>query len=120
MNLQLGEVQSFVSDLTVAKKFYADTLGLDLVDEGHHWLIFDINGVEFIIMRVGNPGRLKKSYGTECGTVLCLQSENIHRDYETLKRRGVNFFSEIIEVSPGRFYIPFQDPDGNLLELIQK
>lgn len=120
MNLSFGEVQTFVSDLEQAKTFYGDILGLALVDEGEHWLVFDISGIEFIIMGMAKPGRPKSAYGAECATVLCLRSEDIFQDYETLQRRGVRFFSEINEVAPDRYYVAFQDPEGNLLELIQK
>jgi catechol 2,3-dioxygenase-like lactoylglutathione lyase family enzyme len=49
MNLSFGEVQRFVSRLDLARAFYADLLGLRLVDESPEWLVFDIAGVEFII-----------------------------------------------------------------------
>ena len=60
-----------------------------------------------------------EAYGTECATVLCLLSDDIDQDYEALKAKGVRFFSEVNEVPEGR-YVAFQDPNGNLLELIQK
>lgn len=37
-----------------------------------------------------------------------------------LKSKGVRFFSEINEVTLGNYYVAFQDPEGNFLELIQK
>ncbi|HXV41891.1 MAG TPA: VOC family protein [Anaerolineae bacterium] len=52
--------------------------------------------------------------------MLCLKTENIFQDYEQLKAKGVQFFSGINEVAPGKYYVAFQDPEGNLLELIQK
>ena len=58
-------------------------------------------------------------YGSKTGTVVCLLSENIERDYAALKEQGVRFFSSVNEVPEGK-YVGFQDPDGNLLELIQK
>lgn len=119
MNLSFGEIQSFVSDLAQAKTFYGDILGLELIDEGESWLVFDISGIDFVVIGMARPGRPKATYGAECATVLCLQSEDIFQDYETLQRQGVRFFSEINEVSPGKYYVAFQDPEGNLLELIQ-
>ena len=119
MNLSFGEVQTFVSDLGVARKFYVDILGLKLVQVSDRWLILDISGNEFILMGGARPVAQRGSYGTECATVLCLLSEDIYRDHDALQAKGVRFFSEVNEVPEGK-YVAFQDPDGNLLELIQK
>jgi catechol 2,3-dioxygenase-like lactoylglutathione lyase family enzyme len=119
MNLMFGEVQTFVTDLEAAKRFYVDILGLRLAKEAERWLVLDVSGNQFIVMTGANPGPARGPYGTECGTVLCLLSEDIDRDYTALKAQGVRFFSEVNEVAEGR-YVGFQDPDGNLLELIQK
>ena len=119
MKLSFGEVQSFVSDLDAARKFYEGSLGLSLVEESAEWLIFDISGNEFIVFGGAKQGRLRGAYGTECGTVLCLSTDDIHRDFDALKASGVAFFSEVKEVPEG-WYVGFQDPDGNLLELVQR
>jgi glyoxylase I family protein len=120
MKLSFGEVQRFVSKLDKAKDFYANILGLKLVETSEDWLVFDVSGVEFIIMGGAAPGQRKETYGSECSTVLCLKSDHIFQDYERLKEKGVQFFSGINEVTPGKYYVAFQDPEGNLLELIQK
>jgi catechol 2,3-dioxygenase-like lactoylglutathione lyase family enzyme len=119
MNLSFAEVQTFVSDLEAARRFYVDVLGLELIRESEHWLILDISGNQFIIMNGARPNTKRETYGTECATVLCLLSDDIHRDYDTLRARGVEFFSRVNKVPEGE-YVAFQDPDGNLLELIQK
>ncbi|MFP4439361.1 MAG: VOC family protein [Chloroflexaceae bacterium] len=120
MPLSFGEVQRFVSRLDLARKFYADILGLTLVETSSEWLLFDVAGGELIIMGGAAPGRRKEQYGSECATVLCLKSADIFADYRQLKAQGVQFFSEVNEVAPGKYYVAFQDPEGNLLELIQK
>ena len=119
MKLFFGEVQTFVSDLEVARKFYVDTLGLKLVKETEKWLILDVSGNQFILMTGGRPIERREAYGAECATVLCLLTDDIHRDYADLKAAGVRFFSEVNKVAEGE-YVAFQDPDGNLLELIQQ
>lgn len=120
MQLSFGEVQRFVSRLDLARAFYADTLGLRLVEESPDWLVFDIAGVEYIIMGGAAPGTMQTTYGRTCATVLCLKSTDIFADYAHLKARGVPFFTEVNEVAPGKYFVAFQDPEGNLLELIQK
>ncbi|MFC1573418.1 VOC family protein [Candidatus Eisenbacteria bacterium] len=119
MNLSFAEVQTFVSDLWSSREFYAGVLGLKLVRESDRWLIFSLNGSELVLMEGARPAPPRGPYGTECGTVVCLLSDDIQRDYDALKSCGVRFLSEITEVAEGK-YVGFQDPDGNLLELIQK
>ncbi len=119
MNLSFAEVQTFVSDLDGAKDFYGRVLGLRLVKETPKWLIFDISPATLIIMAGARPRTYGSTYGRESGTVVCFLSDDIDRDYAKLKSQGVRFFSEVNEVAEGR-YVGFQDPDGNLLELIQK
>ena len=119
MKLALGEIQRFVSDLKIAKSFYQNILGLNLVGESDKWLVFDISGIPFIVMSGARKSLPKHTYGSECATVLCLKSDAIEEDYALLKAKGVHFFSEINHVPQGR-YVAFQDPEGNLLELIQK
>jgi catechol 2,3-dioxygenase-like lactoylglutathione lyase family enzyme len=118
MNLSFGEVQSFVSDLDAAREFYVDVLGLKLVKQTDKWLILDVSGKQLVLMAGARPIERPETYGAECATVLCLLSQDIHRDYAALKAKGVRFFSEVKKVPEGE-YVAFQDPDGNLLELIQ-
>jgi predicted enzyme related to lactoylglutathione lyase len=120
MHLSFGEVQRFVSRLDLAQEFYADLLGLKLVEASPEWLVFDVSGVELIIMGGAAPGKRKQRYGSECSTVLCLKSTDIFADYLRLKEQSVQFFTGVTEVAPGKYYVAFQDPEGNLLELIQK
>ncbi len=119
MDLVFAEVQTFVSDLGASKRFYAELLGLDLVEETDRWLIFDVSGTTLIIMSGAQPRTNDGEYGSASGTSLCLLSDDIDRDRADLGAKGVRFFSEVNKVPEGRF-VGFQDPDGNLLELIQK
>ena len=119
IKFSLAEVQCFVSDLDEAKRFYGEILGFELKSESDRWLVFDIQGMDFVVISGGEPVDRNRPYGSECATVLCLFSENIERDTSILKSRGVRFLSEIQTVQEGKF-VPFEDPDGNLLELIQK
>ena len=119
MRLTFGEVQSFVSDLAGAQDFYERVLGLQLTEKTDKWLIFDVSGTRLVLMSGAERWPYAGPYGSKSGTVVCLLSEDIARDYATLNEEGVRFFSSVNEVAEGK-YVGFQDPDGNLLELIQK
>ncbi|MDH3283660.1 MAG: VOC family protein [Acidobacteriota bacterium] len=119
MRLQFGEVQTFVSDLARAKEFYRDLLGLQLCAESPGWLVFDISGVAFVVLPGGSPAARDRPYGSDCATVLCLRTSSVDRERARLERHGVRFLTLTKTVPLGRF-AAFQDPDGNLLELIEK
>ena len=42
-------------DVSRARRFYQDVLGLDFVEDTPFTLIFDVNGSEFKRLRSGNP-----------------------------------------------------------------
>lgn len=118
MALELAEVQSFVSDLNAAREFYGDLLGLPLKQSSDQWLIFEVSGIDLILMGGAARHPERGEYGQEAATVLVLKSDDIEADYARLSARGVRFFSEVKTVPQGK-YVGLQDPDGNLLELIQ-
>jgi predicted enzyme related to lactoylglutathione lyase len=117
--MKFAEVQTFVSDIARAREFYEETLGLQLKQEHAEWLIFALGDVEFVVMGGATRQSNCHEYGKSACTVLCLETDDIDRDFLKLKQRGVSFFSEVKTVAQGRF-VAFKDPDGNPLELIQK
>ena len=116
--LKLAEVQSFVSDLSRARVFYEQTLGLSLKQAGGSWLIFDLNGLEFIVMGGAKPVN-PPEYGSQAVTVLCLETPDIEQTVKNLRHAGVYFLTSIKRVAQGAF-AAFKDPDGNMIELIQR
>ena len=114
----LASVPIVVSDRSVAKRWYTEKLGLELVNEEDHWVT------------VGNPSK-----GSEIH--LCQASENRPRpiplepgpwgyvlaipgdfrsECKRMKERGVEFTHEPEKAEWGWFAI-VSDPDKNLLYL---
>jgi glyoxylase I family protein len=50
---------------------------------------------------------------------VAFDSKDIHSDCEALRRRGIRFYSDIIELRPGVFSVYFYGPDGETCELRQ-
>jgi predicted enzyme related to lactoylglutathione lyase len=117
--MKFAEVQTFVTDITRAREFYEVTLGLQLKQAHADWLIFALGGIEFVVMSGATRQGDCHEYGRRAGTVLCLETDDIDRDFCRLKQSGVSFFSEVKTVPQGRF-VAFKDPDGTPLELIQR
>lgn len=50
---------------------------------------------------------------------ICFRVTQIHELCRSLKARGVEFFSEPLEVRPGTFIVYFSGPDGEVCEMRQ-
>ena len=104
-----------------AKFFYRDILGLKLVSEDNHALLFEGKGtlIRVIIVHRLKPQRF---------TVLGWSVNNIVKTIKSLNQKGIycekyNFFKQNklgVWTSPGGSKVAwFKDPDGNILSLSQ-
>ena len=109
-----------VSDIARARRFYEDTLGLDLVD--------DTMG-EVLVFRTGDTSltvyRSDEAGSNRANAVVWSVGDAIEAITETIKAKGVAFehYSGIgelrgdIHVSGDMKMVWFKDPDGNVLHL---
>jgi catechol 2,3-dioxygenase-like lactoylglutathione lyase family enzyme len=112
----------FVSivDVSRARDFYRDTLGLRLVaEEPPFALVFDANG---IMLRLGMAREIAPAHGT----VLGWQVPEIGSIVQTLGKAGVKFekYDGLDQDELGVWTTPtgakvawFKDPDGNILSI---
>ena len=119
------ETVLYASDVRTAARFYADVLGLTLVDgpdelaaafrlaDGGILLIFDPG-------RASAPGRRVPSHGAEGAGHVAFAVETGALDTRAagLRRRGVEIEREIDWNGRGRS-IYFRDPAGNSVELVE-
>ncbi|MGA2674169.1 MAG: VOC family protein [Terracidiphilus sp.] len=115
-------IVGFVSivDVSRAKAFYRDTLGLRLVmEEPPFALVFDANG---IMIRLG----MAKEIAPAHGTVLGWQVPEINEVVKNLGQAGVQFerYTGMDQDELGIWTSPtgakvawFKDPDGNILSI---
>ena len=104
-----------------AKKFYRDTLGLSLLEDGPFALVFDANGT---MLRVQKVGELHPARHTNLGWEVV----DIHAAIKQLTRKGVRFerYEGLPQDASGVWTTPdgsqvawFKDPDGNTLSLTE-
>jgi catechol 2,3-dioxygenase-like lactoylglutathione lyase family enzyme len=111
-----------VSDIERAKKFYRDTLGLDLEEEFEgHVLTFRTGGTHLVVYRSEMAGTNKAN------AVVWGVGGDIETIVADLKAKGVVFehYGDMpgarlvgdIHVGDGIKTVWFKDPDGNLLHL---
>lgn len=131
MAIRLGSVPVFVSDLDRALEFYRDRLGLEVVLDipfgpEFRWLtLAERKGAtEVVLFRPARAvlgdrqAEVEKRIGVWTGIVFL--TDDIRRDYETLRARGVEFLSEPAARPWGGWEAQFSDPDGNRFHLTQR
>jgi predicted enzyme related to lactoylglutathione lyase len=118
------DIVGFLSivDVTRAKNFYGEVLGLPLVSEEPPFaLVYNANG---IMLRLG----MAKERPPAAGTVLGWQVPDISAAVTDLEQAGVCFerYSSLKQDAQGIWSTPtgakvawFKDPDGNILSIAE-
>jgi uncharacterized glyoxalase superfamily protein PhnB len=134
--MKLSNAQLWVHDQDEALAFYTDKLGMEvrsdvtLAEMGNfRWLTVAPPGQEDVsitLMAIPGPPVMDEQTAGEvrnlmskgfAGTVF-LTTDDVRRDYEELKSRGVEFTDEL-EERPYGIDSGFRDPSGNALRLTQ-
>jgi catechol 2,3-dioxygenase-like lactoylglutathione lyase family enzyme len=121
--LAAGQLVGFVgvSDLDAARRFYGESLGLELRDESPYALVAQVSGTMLRITAVDEPASAPY-------TVLGWAVPDIEATVDDLTARGVRFTRyegmdqdpRAIWTAPGGAKIAwFLDPDGNNLSVTQ-
>src|ERR687892_2260935 len=113
-----------VKDLKIAKKFYEDTLGLEQVDaEGQEVIVFKSGNATVNVHRSQYAGT---NQATAVTWVVGKDIENVVR---ALKAKGITFEHYVMPdiTREGDLYIAgdmkvawFKDPDGNILNIVNR
>ena len=120
MKLVLNTARVFVSSISKARTFYADTLQLPLDMDGaqHRYLLFRPGPLTLLV----EASDLTDESGDKLVgrfTGLSFDVENIQSTYEDLHARGVPFHGPPEKQEWGGTLAFFADPDGNGYSLCQ-
>ena len=105
-------VSLLTRDVSRAKQFYAEVLGLDVETEGESDIEFRCGQVT---LDVFDPSSIGQSFAPSPAG-LALRVEDVDAARTELEAKGVNFDGETIETSVCK-QAWFKDPDGNALML---
>jgi uncharacterized glyoxalase superfamily protein PhnB len=134
--MNISNAQIWVHDQDEALAFYTEKLGMEvrsdvtLAEMGNfRWLTVAPPGqedVSIVLMAIPGPPVMDEQTAGEvrnlmskgfAGTVF-LTTDDVRRDYEELKSRGVEFTDEL-EERPYGIDSGFRDPSGNAIRLTQ-
>ena len=103
-----------VEDMSRAVRFYGETLGLDVRNEGDNWTEFDANG-----LTIGLNAREGTHKGRGGGAVITFQPDrDLYDEVVRLTDAGVEFVGEVSQHPWGRI-ASFKDTEGNDLQLFE-
>jgi catechol 2,3-dioxygenase-like lactoylglutathione lyase family enzyme len=105
-------VSVLTQDIPRAKRFYAETLGLEIETEGEHDMEFRLGQVT---LDVFNPASQGQPFAPNLGGV-ALRVPDVAAARALLEEKGVEFDGETLDTGVCHMAF-FHDPDGNLLLL---
>lgn len=126
MKIRLSSV--YVDELDKALKFYTEVLGLvkktDIPAGKYRWLTVvspeEPDGTELLLEPSDNPATktFKKALFEQGIPLTQFAVEDIQKEYERMKKLGVNFTMETTKMGPVTVAV-FDDTCGNLIQIVQ-
>lgn len=108
-----------VKDMKRSIDFYSKTLGMKINFSDDYWASLNAWGMN-IGLHWTEGGEIPKtprdSHGQHCGATLTLISNDISKDKSNLEDAGAAILGE--SDAPWGYMLVFEDPDGNVLKLM--
>ncbi|MCU0950999.1 MAG: VOC family protein [Burkholderiaceae bacterium] len=119
--MKLAALRLFVRDLSAARSFYRDQLGLALTADGaaHGFLVFDLDGADLVVesVPVDAPAEDQALVGRFSGISFAV--DDCAAAYARLSAAGVRFSGAPEAQGWGGVLATLRDADGNALQLVQ-
>jgi predicted enzyme related to lactoylglutathione lyase len=114
----IKDVYYSVTNVAAAKKFYVEALGLKLSFEHEHWIALECDGVQVGLHPEEGPiPRIPRdSHGAHAGATITFRSDNIKEDRARIEAYGGKILGDADQ--PWGHMLVFEDPDGNVLKLM--
>jgi predicted enzyme related to lactoylglutathione lyase len=119
--MNISAIRIFVRELTSAKEFYGDLIGLQITSHSSElgYSTFASRGVQLIVEVVGNDAPLDEQALVGRFSGVSFEVENIAAEHERLQRGGIVFSGPPERQGWGGWLATFKDPAGNELQLVQ-
>ena len=128
MKQSILHVALVVRDYDEAIDFYCKKLNFELIDDTYQpkqdkrWVVVSppgLGGTNLLLARATTPQQ-EKFIGNQAGgrVFLFLQTDDFQRDYDSMRKAGINFIRDAKEEEYGTVAV-FEDLYGNLWDLFQ-
>ncbi|OBZ18577.1 glyoxalase [Bacillus sp. FJAT-27264] len=113
--MKLGNIMIFVNDMTKARGFYSELLGLQILSEEENKFVFALDGCQLVAFKCEKTKEIG-DYSNEARTVLVFEVESVEQTFKEMKGKGIQFLHD--EPTQGQ-YAAFVDPFGNVHEIAE-
>lgn len=119
--MKLSAVRLFVWDIDLAKRFYADILGLTLAGDGsrHGYCVFESAGIRLVVEAVPRDAQPHDQSLVGRFSGVSFAVPDIAAEHQRLLSLGVTFTGAPERQSWGGMLATFQDPSRNELNIVQ-
>ena len=118
IGLSFSNLLVFAPDLSVAREFYGETLGLELVRAEENFLAFKGVGFELDVFSCSTATQAS-GYSERPGSSIAFSVPELAAAVSALRARGVRFLHETPQSGPLGRYVAFSDPFGTVHELVE-
>ena len=119
MTTRFRNAIALVRDIKISKAFYADTIGIPIVQDTESFVLFEghfaIHSADLFYEYIG-----KKCVGEKMGRDnldLYFTTSNLDAMQEKLTQAGVTFIHGIRKCAWGESVLRIYDPDGHIVEI---
>ena len=119
VEMKLGMILIFVSDLEEAKRFYRDILGFPIKSQRPDRVEFVHDGCDFIAFKCEKDATVE-DYSRAARSVFVFEVASIDSSLGELRAKGVTFLHEQPAENEFCRYAAMLDPFGNVHELYER
>lgn len=110
-----------VADLAKSKKFFTETLGLEISSSAEEWGWLELKGKENgMLLGVAQENKEHSEDKPGANAVVTMTVDNLEKSMAELKKKGVAFVGEVMEVAGHVKMVTFKDNDGNTFQLVEE
>ncbi len=118
MQVSFGKLLVFAPDMALVDDFYGETLGLERIDGGDDFRIFQGEGFELIVYQC-EEATTREGYSTRAGSCICFSVPDLEAAMAELRARGADLIHSEPQIGPNLRYAAFADPFGTVHEIVQ-
>ncbi|MCB0422903.1 MAG: VOC family protein [Bdellovibrionales bacterium] len=103
----------YVNDMKKAVQYYKDNFNLTPEEESEGWTTYDFNGHRLCLHATDADS------SSDGKGILIINVKNLEETVSELKKRGVEFVTDITNVCEGGYSADYKDPSGNVMSLFE-
>ena len=105
------------SHFALMRSFYSDILELPIRSDRKEFINFELDSFR---LTIAVHSKIKNSAKDPLRIMINLGTPRIQETYKTLTARGVSFLRDPEQEDWGGWIATFNDPDGNVIQLLQE